>query len=75
MQILSELLQYALAHHVLEPADLYTTEPEVIAKLNRHPHTASAWESYCSLPNDSGRRARFLGRMAPDLREKTLYRS
>ena len=49
MQILSELLQYALAHHVLEPADLYTTEPEVIAKLNRHPHTASAWDSYCSL--------------------------
>ena len=49
MQILSEILRYALVHHVLEPADLYTTEPEVIAKLNRYPHTASAWESYCSL--------------------------
>ena len=48
MQILSELLRFALDCGVLAEADLYTTEPEVIAKLTADERTAAAWKRYCA---------------------------
>ena len=46
MQMLSELLKDAIGLGVLTEADLYTTEPEVIAKLLRDERTAAAWNRY-----------------------------
>ena len=46
MQMLSELLKDAIGLGVLTEADLYTTEPEVIAKLLRDERTAAAWTRY-----------------------------
>lgn len=46
MQILSELLRYALDIGVLTPPDLYMTEPEVIAALRRDARTADLWTRF-----------------------------
>ncbi len=43
MQMLSELLKDAIGCGVLTEADLYTTEPQVIAKLLQNERTAAAW--------------------------------
>ncbi|MBQ6173196.1 MAG: HD domain-containing protein [Clostridia bacterium] len=49
MQILSELLRYALDIGVLTPRDLHTTEPEVIAALLRDGRTAARWRDFRSM--------------------------
>ena len=49
MQILSEILRYAAEYGIIHSGDLYTTEPEVIAKLRRDDRTASLWKKYRSL--------------------------
>lgn len=49
MQRLSEVLFVALQQGVILPADLYTTEPRLIALLQSHPATASLWQAYCAL--------------------------
>ena len=46
MQMLSELLRDAIALGVLTEADLYTTEPQVIAKLSGDERTAAAWQRF-----------------------------
>lgn len=48
MQMLSELLRFALSRKVLAEADLHATEPVVIAKLLSDPETASLWRSFRS---------------------------
>ena len=50
MQILSELLQYALAHHVLEPADLYTTEYCSLSRMIQAdvPGSSGEWRRICA---------------------------
>ena len=47
MEALAHLLRQALARGVLRGEDLWTTEPEVIEKLNRDPVCAEAWKRYC----------------------------
>ena len=49
MQILSELLAEALRLGVLTPADLYTTDAAVIARLQGDERTALQWRDYASL--------------------------
>ena len=49
MQILSEVLRYAVDQGILTRNDLYTTEPEVIAKLQQDERTAALWEEFRSL--------------------------
>ncbi|MBQ3374081.1 MAG: hypothetical protein IJI45_01580 [Anaerolineaceae bacterium] len=49
MQILSEILRYAAECGIIHSGDLYTTEPEVIAKLQHDDKTAPLWEKYRSL--------------------------
>ena len=49
MQILSEILHSALLSGVITADDLYSTEPEVISKLNQYNLTASKWNDFCSL--------------------------
>ena len=46
MQMLSERLRDAICGGVLSEADLYTTEPEVIAKLLANETAAAAWARY-----------------------------
>lgn len=46
MQILSELLAFALEKHVITENDLYTTETAVIQKQLQHPETAQAWNRF-----------------------------
>ena len=46
MQILSEVLRYAIEHHVLREEDLYSTEPAVIGKLLSEERTASLWNGF-----------------------------
>ena len=48
MQRLSELLRFALEHGILSEQDLYTTEPEVIAKLTADSRTAAQWSRFCA---------------------------
>lgn len=48
MQLLSELLRYAIEHRVIREEDLYATEPEVICKLLSDERTASLWSSFCA---------------------------
>ena len=48
MQVLSEILQTALSHGILTPGDLYTTEPEVIGKLQGNDLTSPLWNDFCS---------------------------
>ena len=48
MQILSEILRYAIEHQVIREEDLYSTEPEVIGKFLSDERTASLWNSFCS---------------------------
>ena len=47
MESLARLLRFALEHGVLEPADLGTTEPPVIEKLQRDPACHALWRSFC----------------------------
>ena len=49
MQMLSELLRAALDRGVLSDADLYATEPEVIAKLLGSEATAAEWRRFCAM--------------------------
>lgn len=49
MQILSEILQSALGRGVIRTDDLYTTEPEVIAKLERDELSAAQWRRFRSM--------------------------
>ncbi len=49
MQMLSELLRFALDRGVLTEADLHTTEPEVIGKLLKNAETAARWNGYCAM--------------------------
>ena len=49
MQILSEILQSALSRGIITGDDLYSTEPEVIAKLGRDPLAASRWNDFRAL--------------------------
>ena len=62
MQMLSEILQYAIEHQVIREEDLHTTEPEVIAKFLSDEATASLWNRFCTYkriisaerPDDTG---------------------
>jgi HD superfamily phosphohydrolase len=49
MQILSEVLQYAIERRVIGEEDLYTTEPEVIGKLLADSRTAARWKDFRAL--------------------------
>lgn len=49
MQMLSELLRAALDRGMLSDADLYATEPEVIAKLLGSEATAAEWRRFCAM--------------------------
>lgn len=46
MEYLARLLRRGLEAGVLEQADLYTTEPQVIAKLEAAPETAAGWSAF-----------------------------
>ncbi len=46
MQALAELIRSAVMRGVLTEADLYTTEPQVIAKLQAEPATAREWKHF-----------------------------
>ena len=48
MQMLSELLYSAIQQKVICEIDLYSTEPEVIAKLTNKAETMTLWESFCA---------------------------
>ena len=48
MQLLSEILAYAMEHRVIGKDDLYSTEPEVIGKLLSDERTASLWNGFCA---------------------------
>ena len=48
MQLLSEILRYAIEHQIIREDDLYTTEPEVIGKFLSNERTASLWKSFCT---------------------------
>ncbi len=48
MQMLSEVLRLALQRGALEESDLHSTEPQVIAKLERDETTAAAWRAFCA---------------------------
>ncbi len=48
MQILSEILRYAIEHQVIREEDLYSTEPEVIGRFLSDVRTASLWNRFCS---------------------------
>ena len=62
MQLLSEVLRYAIEHQIIREDDLYSTEPEVIGKFLSDERTASLWNSFCTYsrttsapqPKDSG---------------------
>lgn len=62
MQLLSEVLRYAIEHQIISEDDLYSTEPEVIGKFLSDERTASLWNSFCTYsrttsapqPKDSG---------------------
>ena len=47
MQLLSEILYFAIQHRVLLESDLYLTEPEVISKLLEDTITKDLWISFC----------------------------
>lgn len=49
MESLAELLREALDLHVIREQDLYTTEPQVIEKLQADERTALLWRRYTSL--------------------------
>ena len=49
MQMLAEVLRLALDRGVLTEPDLYSTEPQVIEKLNRDETTAAAWKTFCGM--------------------------
>jgi len=49
MEHLSELLNDAVHLGVITEQDFYSTEQQLIARLQSHPHTASAWQHYCEL--------------------------
>lgn len=49
MQRLSELIREAVEQGVLNPDCLYSTEPEVIKKLNSEPVTRNAWNDYSAM--------------------------
>ncbi len=49
MESLAELIRFALKTHVISESDLYTTEPQVIKKLQSSPKTAVMWKNYCGL--------------------------
>lgn len=46
MQILSEIIGFALAEGVIAPSDLYTTEKEVISKLVSLPSARRMWDEF-----------------------------
>ena len=48
MQMLSELLRFALSRGVLQRSDLYRDEPTVISLLLSDPETAARWKTYCA---------------------------
>ena len=47
MQLLAEILKYAIEHQIISEDDLYSTEPEVIGKFLSDERTASLWNSFC----------------------------
>lgn len=49
METLARLLKAALQRGILTPADLWTTEPEVIAKLTADPSCRALWQYYTGL--------------------------
>lgn len=48
MQALADLLRMALEHRVICREDLWTTEPELIGKLNADPVYAAEWRQFCA---------------------------
>ena len=48
MQMLSELLRFALKSGVLRKSDLLGDEPAVIRLLRNDPQTAARWDAYCA---------------------------
>lgn len=48
MQMLSELLRFALTRGVLKEPDLYRDEPTVIGALCSDAKTAARWQAYCA---------------------------
>ena len=49
MQMLSELLRFAMEEGVLTESDLYSTEPAVIARLQGNQSTAARWQEFRAL--------------------------
>jgi len=47
MQILAKLVRYAIEYQVISYEDLYTTETNVIDKLEKHVLTRTQWQNYC----------------------------
>lgn len=48
MQMLSELLGGAIRKGILSERDLYTTEPEVLARLRADAEFSGRWDAFCS---------------------------
>ena len=49
MEVLADLLGYALQEKIIEEKDLHSTETEVIEKLRNNERTAAFWNEFCSL--------------------------
>lgn len=48
MQLLSEILSYAIENRIIDKDDLHSTEPEVIGKFLSDERTASLWNGFCA---------------------------
>lgn len=48
MQMLAELLQRAIADHIIAESDLMKTEPEVIVLLTGNIHYKKQWQQFCA---------------------------
>ena len=48
MQALADLLRFALEREVLHSRDLWTTEPQVLAKLKADPGCKEQWHRFCA---------------------------
>ena len=49
MQLLADLIEYAVKWNVLSEDDLYVDENHVISKLLSNEKTAAMWKSFCQL--------------------------
>ena len=73
MQILSELLRDAITAGILSPADLDTTEPEVIRTLQADPDLSPRFYCKGAQPDDHGAGAGQRVRVETDRRQATIH--